>query len=149
MARRRAKMIEDRQLELALLSIKGSDTEKRDKVFLLFSCKAGLRAQEIALMPWSNVTDGEGSIGTEIRVDSYIAKGHRERTIPMHRDLYNALSELRMERPQDKFVAYSIRPGFKYMTANAMAQWFRRFYAGLGFDSTSSHSGRRTFCTRG
>jgi len=34
------------------------------------------------------------------------------------------------------------------MTANAVAVWFHRLYASLGFQGASSHSGRRTFITR-
>ncbi len=30
---------------------------------------------------------------------------------------------------------------------NSVAHWFKRYYASLGFDGCSSHSGRRTFIT--
>jgi integrase len=33
------------------------------------------------------------------------------------------------------------------LTANAVTVWFHRFYAGLGWERFSSHSGRRTFAT--
>lgn len=34
------------------------------------------------------------------------------------------------------------------MSANSVVHWFKRLYAGLGFDGCSSHSGRRTVITK-
>ena len=34
------------------------------------------------------------------------------------------------------------------MGARAVAVWFHRLYAAIGFEGASSHSGRRTFITR-
>lgn len=147
MAIKRAKIIEPRQLELMLRYLTGERTEERDKVFLLLSCKAGLRAREVALIPWSAVTNGEGEIIREIHINSEVAKGKRERTIPVHDDLFKALCTLRKLRPGDERIAYSVKGGHKYMTPNAMVQYFRRYYAKLGFEGLSSHSGRRTFIT--
>ncbi len=38
--------------------------------------------------------------------------------------------------------------GGERMSANSVAHWFKRLYGGLGFDSCSSHSGRRTAITK-
>lgn len=147
MAIKRAKIIEPRQLELMLRYLTGSRTEERDKVFLLLSCKAGLRAREISLISWAAVTNGEGEIIREIQINSQAAKGKRARTIPMHDDIHDALLLLRKLRPDDERIAYSVKGGHKYMTPNAMVQYFRRYYKHLGFEGLSSHSGRRSFCT--
>lgn len=145
MAIKRAKIIEPRQLELMLRYLTGERTEERDKVFLLLSCKAGLRAREISLLPWSAVTNAEGEIIRNIHINSEVAKGKRERTIHMHDAVFEALCNLRKVRPDDLRIAYSVKGGHKYMTPNAMVQYFRRYYAKLGFEGLSSHSGRRTF----
>ena len=147
MSIKRAKRIEPRQLDLMLRYLAGSRTEERDKVFILLSCKAGLRAREIALLKWSGVTNAEGEIIREIRIDSETTKGSRERTIPMNTMLFDALCVLRRIRPDDERIAYSVKRGYKYMSPNAMAQYFGRYYRQLGFEGLSSHSGRRSFCT--
>ena len=147
MAIKRAKIIEPRQLELMLRYLTGERTEERDKVFLLLSVRGGLRAREISLLPWSAVTNGEGEIVRNIHINSAVAKGERERVVPMKEDLYAALCNLRKMRPDDLRIAYSVKGGHKYMTPNAMVQYFRRYYAKLGFEGLSSHSGRRTFIT--
>jgi integrase/recombinase XerD len=145
---RRAKIIEERQLELMLKYITGTETQERDRTFIVLSCKAGLRASEIALLTWSNVTNGEGEIIREIRIDSSMGKGGRERTVPMHDEVFKALCALRTLRPNDTRIAYSVKAGYTYMSPNAVVQWFRRYFMKLGFEGMSSHSGRRTFATR-
>jgi integrase/recombinase XerD len=71
------------------------------------------------------------------------------REVPLGRELVEALRALQAfmpERGGDDRVVFSER-GLG-ISPNAMAVWFHRLYAELGFKGASSHSGRRTFITR-
>src|SRR5206468_8174637 len=70
----------------------------RDRVMLLLSIKAGLRAKEIASVTWAMVTDAEGQIADVIALEDKAAKGKSGRVIPMHPDLKAALIQLHRDR---------------------------------------------------
>lgn len=46
----------------------------RNRIVVLLSVKAGLRAAEIAKLTWDMVVDAEGSVGTSIALHDRIAK---------------------------------------------------------------------------
>jgi len=66
----------------------------RDRVMILLSVKAGLRAYEIAGLEWSMVLDARGKVGDILAIHDAIAKKRGGRRIPMHRDLRSALRRL-------------------------------------------------------
>jgi integrase len=119
----------------------------RNRVIVLLSTKAGLRAGEIASLTWDMVLDASGQISKTIELRDYAAKNGSGRLIPMHPDLADALSILRQASTEcSAHVVRSERGG--PMTALSIVVWFKRAYAYLGLDGCSSHSGRRTFITR-
>jgi integrase len=119
----------------------------RNRVMVLLSAKAGLRAGEIAGLTWDMVLDANGHIGTSIELRDHAAKKGSGRLIPMHPDLADALSVLRQASTEwSGNVVRSERGG--PMTALSIVVWFKRAYEYLGLDGCSSHSGRRTFITR-
>ncbi|MER9171208.1 site-specific integrase [Mesorhizobium australicum] len=117
----------------------------RDRVIILLSCKAGLRACEIAGLEWSMLLDPKGKIGNLVVIEDRIAKCQSGRRIPLHPSLKGALSLLREEEGGDGPVIRSRRGGG--MRANSIVNWFVDLYGELNFDGCSSHSGRRTFIT--
>lgn len=118
----------------------------RNKVIVLLSAKAGLRAGEVAHLTWPMVTDAAGDIGTVLELPDQAAKKGSGRTIPLHSDLRSALRELRVTSCADGPVIVSERGG--PMTPLSIVIWFANAYRMLGLDGCSSHSGRRTFITR-
>ena len=119
----------------------------RNRVMVLLSTKAGLRAGEIANLTWDMVLDATGQLGNVIALRDVAAKKGSGRLIPMHPDLADALSVLRQTSTEwSGHVVRSERGG--PMTALSIVVWFKRAYAYLGLDGCSSHSGRRTFITR-
>ena len=56
----------------------------RNRVIVLLSAKAGLRAGEIAGLTWDMVLDANGQIGTCIELRDHAAKKGSGRVIPMH-----------------------------------------------------------------
>jgi integrase/recombinase XerD len=139
---KQAKTLSEAQIKAALASAESP----RDRAMVLLSCKAGLRAKEIAALQWPMLTDAQGALGEAIALTNDASKGkHGGREIPLHGDLRAALAALH-ETSSDGVVIRDSRG--RPMTANAMAVWFHRLYASLGFKGASSHSGRRTFITR-
>ena len=124
---------------------------ERNRVMLLLSTKAGLRAKEIASLTWSMVTKADGEVADEAELTNSASKGKGGgRTIPLNRSLKEALVALHGSRggriaPKHP-VIYSERG--KGMSAGSVTVWFHRLYSDLGLTGCSSHSGRRTFITR-
>jgi integrase len=118
----------------------------RNRVIVLLSAKAGLRAGEIAGLTWDMVLDANGQIGTCIELRDHAAKKGSGRVIPMHPALADALISWRQVSFAMGPVVRSERGG--PMTALSIVVWFKRAYQYVGLDGCSSHSGRRTFITR-
>jgi integrase len=123
----------------------------RNRVMVLLSVKAGLRACEIARVTWPMVTDAQGKIGTVLELPARAAKMGGGRRIPIHPDLRRALIQLRrssLDQTSRKWstVITSERGG--PMSAKAVVNWFGSLFREIGLEGCSSHSGRRTFVTR-
>jgi len=120
----------------------------RDRIIILLSFKAGLRACEIAGLDWTMVLQPNGRMARQILVAASIAKNGRSRWLPLHPDLAAALAALHTTsgRPRDGPVIRSQRGG--HMTARSIVNWFASLYAEVDLVGCSSHSGRRTFITR-
>jgi hypothetical protein len=118
----------------------------RNRLIVLLSVKAGLRAAEIAKLTWDMVVDPTGEIGTILELHDRVAKKGSGRSIPLHRDLREVLIAMRRLQPSHGVVVRSERGG--PMTPLSIVVWFSRAYKALGFEGCSSHSGRRTFITR-
>src|SRR5947199_10775483 len=90
-----AQMLTPRILNRMLLHVRGSPTLHRDRVIVLLSAKAGLRACEIARLDWSMVLDARGEVGSVLSIEDRIAKKRGGRRIPLHTDLRRALQRLK------------------------------------------------------
>ena len=91
---RQAKLIAPFTLRRMLGYTRHSQDPARDRVMILLSVKAGLRAAEIAGLDWSMVLDARACIGDTITIRDGIAKKQSGRKIPMHPDLKAALRAL-------------------------------------------------------
>jgi integrase len=118
----------------------------RNRVIILLSVKAGLRAGEIANLTWAMVTDSVGNIGSVIAVEDRIAKKKSGRVIPVHSDLADGLATLRNMTGGYGPVIRSER-GIP-IAPKSIVNWFTIAYRAIGLSGCSSHSGRRTFVTR-
>jgi len=146
MAGKQAKTITRAALARALRVTSRSQTPARDKVLLLLSVRAGLRACEIAGLDWDMVLDARGRVGKSLEVRDAIAKKQSGRRIPVHSELAAALSDLR--RTQTSAVGPIIRSARGgRLCANSIVNWFITTYRQAGAEGCSSHSGRRTFIT--
>jgi integrase len=145
MAGRQAKILTESQLSAAIKATRSTRYPTRDKAMLLLSAKAGLRAAEIAGLTWPMITTADGKLGNHIALADTIAKKGSGRTIPLHPRLRAVLLQLSKSAGTEGHVIKSERG--ERLSAGSVVNWFKSFYARLGFDGCSSHSGRRTFIT--
>ena len=146
MSGKQAKILASNQIDDLLLYAETTRYPIRDRVIVLLSMKAGLRAAEIANLTWEMVLDPEGSVCTSLELRDSAAKMGHGRVIPLHSDLRDALIALKIIAKCGQPVILSER-GNK-MKARSIVIWFSRAYRAIGLDGCSSHSGRRTFITR-
>ncbi len=142
---RQAKVLTPHNLRRMLIYAGRTATPDRDRVIVLLSVKAGLRAAEIAKLTWPMILDSRGRVASQIELADGIAKHGSGRRIPIHPDLRLALAALRRKSCREGPVICSARGG--HMRPNSLVNWFVVMFADLGLQGCSSHSGRRTFIT--
>ena len=146
---KQAKVLTDTQVRRVLAEASQRRYPERDRVMILLSVRAGLRAKEIAMATWAMVTDAEGNVGDALHLSNGASKGKKGgRTVPLNKELRSALIAFKATRnveAGDRIIHSERDLG---MSAGAVQVWFHRLYKELGFEGASSHSGRRTFVTR-
>jgi integrase len=147
MAGKQAKILGPQQIRAALRRARCGRYPERDRVMVLLSVKAGLRAGEIAKLTWSMVLDADGRLSDRIELHDSAAKKRSGRTIPLHPDLRRALQQLRQLTASEGVVVRSERNRASGLQSSSVVNWFARLYSELGLTGCSSHSGRRTFIT--
>ncbi len=147
----KAKMLTPEEIAAVLRHVEAhSRYPERDRVMVLLSVRAGLRASEIAGLDWRHALTADGTaVAAEIDLPRQVTKGaKRARVIPVHEELKVALEAFRAAFPErvapGQPVVFSERGRYG---ANGIAHWFRRIYQDAGLVGASSHSGRRTLLT--
>ena len=146
MAGKQAKVLFNHHVQALLAYATGSRYPVRNRVIVLLSVKAGLRAGEIANLTWPMVVDPSGDIASYIELHDAAAKNRSGRRVPLHNDLRRALAQWREISDGVDHVVESERGGG--LTPATIVNWFTAAYRHLGLAGCSSHSGRRTFITR-
>ncbi|QDM40389.1 site-specific integrase [Altererythrobacter sp. TH136] len=144
---KRARVLADADIIKVLAHVEASNSPASDRAKVLLSCKAGLRAGEIAELRRHAFTDARGKVGSCLTV--YSSKTGSTREVPIHPMLRDALDRLITAHPRTDRVAFNARHGrIRPQNAKSVTVWFLRLYRELGLMGCSSHSGRRTFATR-
>ena len=89
---RQAKILSDDQVNNLLVYAGSTRHPHRNRLIVLLSVKAGLRAGEIAGLTWDMVLGGDGDLAACIDLRDHAAKKGSGRRIPLHPDLRQALS---------------------------------------------------------
>jgi integrase len=147
MAGRQAKILTDQQIETLLAYACTTRNPERNRVIVLLSVKAGLRAGEIAELTWDMVVGPAGEVGQSLELHNHAAKNNSGRRIPLHPDLRAALVVWQTQTRTTAGPVVGSERGAK-MTAVSIVNWFATAFCATGLAGCSSHSGRRTFITR-
>ncbi len=147
MHRQPARVLKPEDVRLLLEHVEGQRYCERNRVIILLSFKAGLRACEISGLEWPMVLATDHQVDDTITITGSIAKMGSGRRIPTHKQLKLALRDLHQAsgKPSRGYVIQSQRGG--RMTAGSIVNWFTALYRELDLNGCSSHSGRRTFIT--
>ena len=148
MSTKKAKTLTDVQITTAIKSIdRSSSNNRRDRLWVMLSCFAGLRAQEIAYLDVDDVLDAEGNISPYLQITKKAGKYGKERRLTMPVHLRNEVAQYVRD--------FGLIAGPMFwnqyraaVTPNAVAQQLGAIYRKCGFVGASSHSGRRTLITK-
>jgi integrase/recombinase XerC len=148
---KQAKIVSPTQERAILGYLETTRSPVRDRVMFLLSLKAGLRAKEMASLPWAMVTDAEGQVAEAMHVTNRASKGKTGgRTMPMHPDVHAALDTFQTWRGDaagpDRPVIFSERGGG--WAPATVRVWGHRLSTSRKMDGCASHSGRRTCIIR-
>jgi integrase len=146
MAGRQAKILHDQQINDLLVFASATRNSLRNKLMVLLSVKAGLRAGEIAGLTWDMVLCPSGEVSQAIELHDRVAKKNSGRRIPLHPTLQSTLTAWCLLTGGNGPVIQSERGNA--MTPASIVNWFAIAYRAMGLAGCSSHSGRRTFITR-
>src|SRR6476646_4899023 len=95
MAGKQAKTLSTDHIDELLLFAERSRHPLRNRLVVLLSVKAGLRAAEIAKLTWDMVLDPSGEVGATLELQDRIAKKGGGRAVPLHTELRQALIDAR------------------------------------------------------
>ena len=148
---KQAKIVNEHQLQELLAWLETRKHATRNRLIVLLSFKAGLRAKEIASLKWSMIMTADGNIGDHIRLTNEASKGKSRRIIALNKELKKQLIKAR--EIDGINIADARRSVIKTQrgqgtTAQVIVNSFGEWYRKLGFVGCSSHSGRRSFITQ-
>jgi integrase len=83
MAGKQAKIFSEQQVEDLLFFAKTTRNPDRNRVIVLLSTKAGLRAAEIANLTWEMVVEPTRNVSSHIELRDHAAKMGSGRTVPV------------------------------------------------------------------
>ena len=143
---KQAKILTEAQQKVVLSYLAERRLAQRNTVMFLLSVDAGLRAKEVAALEWAMVTDAQGALTDEIRLQDRASKGRSGGVVFMSKRLRVALDALAAGEALRGSVVKA--QGGCGMGAQTVVNWFFKLYLELGFYGCSSHSGRLTAITR-
>ena len=149
---KQAKILSKKQIDQLLWYVGTNRNVMRNRIIVLLSVRAGLRAKEIAGLKWAMITDADGEISDSIHLTDEASKGKSGRIIPLNMKLRHELQDWREH--EAKRHGFSIATSYVISTeragktsAQAIVNMFSAWYTEIGLVGCSSHSGRRTFIT--
>jgi len=150
---KQAKSLSSKQISVVRTFLSTTRNPLRNDTIFLLSCKAGLRAKEIASITWRMILDSDMNIDHHIHLTNVASKGNSGRIIPINKELKSNLIELYYQQKQlrsfDPSTSFVIRTERSHSTsAQAIVNMFASWYNDIGLSNCSSHSGRRTFITQ-
>jgi integrase/recombinase XerD len=122
----------------------------RNRMLVLATFYAGLRAIEVASLRYCDVLDSIGKVKTEIWLKAWQTKGYEGRMVYVNTQLQKELAAYIRAVPSVDVNArlfYTQKRGAGGFSANTLVQFYHTLYGKVGLAGASSHSGRRSFCT--
>jgi integrase len=148
---RQAKILNEHQLQALLAWLETRKHAERNRLIVLLSFKAGLRAKEIASLKWSMIMNADGEMSNHIYLTNEASKGQSGRVIALNKELRKQLIKVKQINgigitDADRSVIRTQRGQgtTPQVIVNSFGEWYRK----LGFVGCSSRSGRCSFITQ-
>ena len=146
---RQARTLTDKQLRIVLAHCATRRHAARDRLIVLVSFYAGLRAKEIAAMRISDVMGDDGKVRDEFVLAAAQTKGGKARRVFLNERLQSEIAGyLRTVDPAKRIGPLFQSQKGSAFSANTLCQLFLNIYSQCDIEGASSHSGRRTFITK-
>ena len=145
----KAATLDQAQHKTMLEYLSSSRHSKRNTAIYLLTYRAGLRIGTVAGLRLDDVIDSSGKLNQVVNLHSSIVKGGKNYAAYInHPELQKAIEDYVSIRPKRKGVdALFVSQKGRGFTANGLSHLMLKVYGSAGFDSASSHSGRRSFAT--
>ena len=145
----KAATLDQAQHKTMLEYLSNSRHSERNTAIYLFTYRAGLRIGTVAGLRLNDVIDTSGKVKEVVNLHSSIVKGGKNYAAYInHPELQQAIEDYVALRPKRKGVdALFVSQKGQGFTPNGLSHLMLKMYGSAGFDSASSHSGRRSFAT--
>ncbi len=145
-----AKVLSEQELKRVLAVVSHMYHARRNRLLVMLSFQAGMRAGEISNLKICHVVNEDGSIRDRIHLHNGQTKGDRQRTVilsqKLQREVLNFVGNLTGFRVSaDQPLIRSQKGGC--FSPTTLVMLFRQIYDLAGLRDARSHSGRRSFIT--
>ena len=146
-----AKVLNEQELKRVLAVVATMTYSNRNRLMVLLSFQAGMRAGEISNLKIGHMVNDDQSIRDRIHLLNGQTKGDRQRTVilsqSLQKEILKYVSGLTgFRRNEDQPLIMSQKGGS--FSPTTMVMLFRRIYDLAGLRDARSHSGRRSFITK-
>lgn len=145
---KQAQVLSERDVKLMLSQITRSSYPSRNRCMFLLALYSGMRVGELAALNVADVVDAKGRLRDQIMLKPHQTKGRHARTVLLNSHAQAELDRYlrgRDAKPHEPLFVSKIGRRF---SPNSLVQVFGRLFDACGLDAASSHSMRRSFCTR-
>lgn len=146
---KQAKTLSKIELKRVLAVIAAGRHPQRNKIVILLSFFAGLRAKEISALKIGDIYAEDRTVKRTVMLLAQQTKGTKARTVFLNSTLLKALttycSYIDFNSPESSLIESQKHVAF---SPNSMCQLMCRIYKDAGIWGASSHSGRRSFITK-
>lgn len=144
---KRAKTLSKQELNRVLAVVAAGRNAERNRIVILLSFYAGLRAKEIAELRVGDIYTEYGEIKQTVLLLAGQTKGNRSRTFVVNSKLAKELTAFRGDANQFANMPLIKSQKNREFSANSMCQLICKIFRDSGIAGATSHSGRRTFIT--
>ena len=147
---KQARVLNDKELRTVLNSTKLTRHQSRNRLMVMLSYCAGLRACEIASLRIGDVIGSDGEAKHTVLLECWQTKGKQRQQAVISEKLRKEISQYmrkhRSNAPINPPLLASQKGGA--FSSQTIQQVFRQLYELVHIDGASSHSGRRTMLTK-
>lgn len=150
---KQAKVLTQAEIKRLLRVVSTTKYAARNRLMVMLSYMAGLRACEIAAIRVSDVInelqDGNWEVKSEVVLKSEQTKGNKAQTVVLSTGLQREISDYYSKNmpllKKSEYLLYSQKKGG--FSSQTIQNLFKELYQSAGISDASSHSLRRTFIT--